>query len=291
MTRNKLVRLHKKGLIPRPETRHLTGARGTESLYPPGTAGRLTKVIRMRQADRRFDEVAWRLWWDGEGSADDARELLDKKAISINETITKVRRLLSDQGTLTDAGERYLEYVGTANLRAGPLGWVRRRLASQSQNSDAFEDFSLVLVRVVRGDELCDSDVERFEVGVGLDTARQFSFATGDPWAPKSSMFDALLWMTRMLVKEFSGEALSVSEGELEAARDDAKEFLGLFVNLGQTMRWIFGRVGPWILVSRTHLQVDAVHSEKSGDGVAAVPPAAFRTTVSPRHGRTAPAR
>ncbi len=50
-----LDRLHRRRLVPAP----LGGA------FPPGTAERVARIAELRATTRQFDELAWRLWWEG----------------------------------------------------------------------------------------------------------------------------------------------------------------------------------------------------------------------------------
>ena len=245
MTRTKLVRLHKKGLIPRPVTRHRRGARGLETLYPPGTGKRLTQVLTVGRSDRRFGESAWTLWWEGNGSPIDARPLLDKTASSLDRTIAKMRAFLDRHGQLTDAGEEFLERStdSNLNLRSSPLGWIGRRLGRSGPGRDAYENVMLILVRIIRGNEITEDDAQRFERAIGIDEARTFSFSGGEAWPPDGSMLDSLVWMAKMLTVPFA--PVDISDDDLEAAKLDTQQFLGMFVDMNAPMRSIFGRWGP----------------------------------------------
>ena len=50
-----LDRLSRRRLVPAP----VGGA------FPPGTAERVARIAELRATTRQFDEVAWRLWWEG----------------------------------------------------------------------------------------------------------------------------------------------------------------------------------------------------------------------------------
>ncbi|MGA2835071.1 MAG: hypothetical protein ABSF84_00600 [Acidimicrobiales bacterium] len=243
MTRTKLTRLHKTGLLPRPVVRNRIGTRGRETFYPPGAGDRLDQVLKVRQSDRRFGEAAWKIWWQGSGSPSDARPLLDKTASNVNKIIAKVRSYLDDSGALTDAGEDLLEQSSSANLRGAPLGWLRKRLAFETGGTDAFEGALLVIMRVIRGDEITDDDARTFEQAIGLDRARNYTFSGQSAWPPAGSMLDSLLWMAKMLAVPFAADEMT--DEELDAARLDTQQFLGLFANMELPMRKLFGRWGP----------------------------------------------
>ncbi|HQU26197.1 MAG TPA: hypothetical protein PLS29_04100, partial [Acidimicrobiales bacterium] len=50
-----LDRLHRRRLVPAP----------SDGAFPPGTAERVARVAELRATTRQFDELAWRLWWEG----------------------------------------------------------------------------------------------------------------------------------------------------------------------------------------------------------------------------------
>jgi hypothetical protein len=60
-----LVRWHRAGLLPRPQQQLLKEARGTCSLYPPGTGEQLLLLCSLRARERRFSHLAWQLWLAG----------------------------------------------------------------------------------------------------------------------------------------------------------------------------------------------------------------------------------
>src|SRR5579871_2871656 len=60
-----LVRWHRAGLLPRPQQQPLAAARGTRSLYPPGTGEQLLLLCSLRTRERRLAHLAWQLWLAG----------------------------------------------------------------------------------------------------------------------------------------------------------------------------------------------------------------------------------
>jgi hypothetical protein len=65
VTPTQLVRWHRAGLLPRPSQRPLGRGRGTMTTYPPGTAAQVIALCQIRDDERRFDRIAFRLWWAG----------------------------------------------------------------------------------------------------------------------------------------------------------------------------------------------------------------------------------
>ena len=82
-----------------------------------------------------------------------------------------------------------------------------------------------------------------FEQAIGLDRARNYTFSGQSAWPPAGSMLDSLLWMAKMLAVPFAADEMT--DEELDAARLDTQQFLGLFANMELPMRKLFGRWGP----------------------------------------------
>ena len=65
VTRRQIERWHHAGLLPSPTQRHVSGVRGSVSVYPPGTDRPLLALCRWRARRRKLHELAFRLWWEG----------------------------------------------------------------------------------------------------------------------------------------------------------------------------------------------------------------------------------
>lgn len=65
VTPAQLERWHKRGLLPAPVQVYVPGARGSRSLYPPGTERQLLRLAELRQRRRSLDELTFELWWEG----------------------------------------------------------------------------------------------------------------------------------------------------------------------------------------------------------------------------------
>ena len=65
LSATQLVRWHRAGLLPRPQQHPLKDARGTCSLYPPGTGEQVLLLCSLRTRERRLAHLAWQLWLAG----------------------------------------------------------------------------------------------------------------------------------------------------------------------------------------------------------------------------------
>ncbi len=111
-----LDRLHRRRLVPAP----------TGGAFPPGTAERVARIAELRATTRQFDELAWRLWW--EGFAVErllVRSYLERRAArwddlvggdEVDEPVARERDVLEDvffrhlkKGSAVSSGRRALE--------------------------------------------------------------------------------------------------------------------------------------------------------------------------------------
>src|SRR5262249_8444254 len=77
ITERMITRWHYEGLLPKPRQRSLGRGRGTETIYPTGTAMQLVALLQYRKEKRDISYIAWRMWWDGyEIEMNTIRELL-----------------------------------------------------------------------------------------------------------------------------------------------------------------------------------------------------------------------
>src|SRR5215470_20045408 len=65
VTERQITRWHFEGLIPKPKQRRLGRGRGTETVYPIGTAKQLLALVNIRSKKRRLAPIGWGLWWQG----------------------------------------------------------------------------------------------------------------------------------------------------------------------------------------------------------------------------------
>lgn len=232
LTGTRLSRLHRSGLIPRPQTRSLGRGRGRQSLYPPGTRTRLLRVLELQQEVRGFADLAWRLWWEDGGEVPEAvRARLRRVAAEWEAHREELAGLLAGE----DAGERKAEekmesvYRELERDRPPPgLGGMRR-----SVGPAGFASVFRVLAEVFSGrfagyGETGDEETGREELverAFGIDRARSEPLADGKPWFEGSSEEDML--SLSALVDDFSlGELAEVDEADLNAAREELHAFV-----------------------------------------------------------------
>lgn len=90
-----LVRWHRFDLLPRPKQRSLGRGRGTETLYPRGSAERVPVVCELLRRRRNFDYVREELWWRGfEVKREYIRNRLEQAAAWGLGDVARIRRPL-----------------------------------------------------------------------------------------------------------------------------------------------------------------------------------------------------
>jgi hypothetical protein len=192
LTPAQLARRHRAGLIAEPEVRHLGYGRGTISLYPPGTAERLIRILELGGRGESFEDVGWRVWWrDGGELSPLVRRRLRDEAARWEGELSKLADLLEREEAGEEEAElemdRTYEAAGRDRMPAS-LGRVRRNVGRED-----FATVFRVLADVASGrfrefrDEESELLVER---ALGIDRARADCLYDGEPWFEGSSAED-----------------------------------------------------------------------------------------------------
>jgi hypothetical protein len=244
ITRTQLVRWHKAGLIPRPKTRYQPGRRGAETIYPPGTSAVLLEVCLLQLPRQPLEVTRWRLWWsDNEQDMADIRRILGEFCTEFDKTFATMRKLLRSNKRLPSSKWTFRGYLNRSPELAAPLGTIRRRLNWGSRQE--FERFVDLLLGAVLGDEtpLSDNDAEIFDRALRFDQARRVPLHGSTDWMPMSAG-SAFPWMARFASEPLRDKLDRLSDEELIAARDEARDFITWAISFGEIMQWLFGRWG-----------------------------------------------
>ena len=237
--KEKLARWHRAGLIPRPETRHRIGERGTESLYRPGTAIQTVAASRALRRERNLGRAAFRLWWDGypiEISV--VRDVARKIAADLDDGAQKFAGLFDSSGELTAKGEAQL-----ADLRAAPpiIRRVHRRVSGRGNDPTAFAQLLTAMARLaVHGDSAATAeDAALIEHGLGLDEGRKLPIAQGKSWleGPPGAGLESLQGAFGSgRFTELVGQA---SDEALVSGRDTTKTLIASLLSFASVLRAI----------------------------------------------------
>jgi len=243
-----LSRLHRADLIAKPRVRHLGRGRGTESLYPPGTKDRLLRVQEVRRLDHRFDDIAWRLWWEDGGPLP---VRVRKRLIAVSEQWERERRELADVLAREDSADPDAiaamdETYRSAEQDRAPsnLGRMRRNVGPSR-----FATVVRVFAEVATGrfcgylDENVEDDHSRGAVterALGVDRARADHFADGEPWFEGSSEID-LMRLSDALGKRALTPLATAADTDLDRVRSELRSLWRVIETAASLFERLFG--------------------------------------------------
>jgi len=235
-------------LLPEPVVRRLGKARGTQSVYPPGTGEQLLALCAIHADERRLDHVAWHLWWaDYDVSSESVRRFI---ASVVAEWDKQAQELIDPEtGELSEAGWDLVDEATNKRL-ARPLSWVRRRARTKS-----FDTFIRVVLEALLGrfegfsQEPKEGNVQDDERHI-LEKGLELKQANNGPW-PKIDIEACLRdmgWLARM--GSLRQQLDDLTDEQLIEARNEARSWLALLGGYGLMFeRWL-GRRGPFGFVS-----------------------------------------
>ncbi len=245
VTKEQLARWHRAGLLPRPETRHRVGERGTESLYPPGTGVQLVALCQLHATNHRLGHVGFRLWWQGYPvEASVIREFATKVATELDEASQSFAGILDESGELTPVAA-----AGLANVKRAPsaVRQVHRRASKRGTDPTGFAQLVTAMARLtVRGDiEATQEQLDILQQGLGLDAA-QLGALAGDETVLQTGGDSAgrELMQGLFVPGRLSLVLRQVTDAELVATRDQARLMFGAFSTLGKVLRDLDSPIG-----------------------------------------------
>lgn len=219
---SQLARRHRVGLIVEPTVRHLGYGRGTISLYPSGTAARLTRTLQVAGKGDSFQDVAWRVWWQDGGEVTPlVRRRLQSEASRWEDELSRLANLLEREEAGDDEAEQEMEqaYEAAAKERLPKsLGRLRRIVGAEN-----FATVFRVLAEVAAGrfGDYADAESELLvERALQIDRARNDHFVDGTPWFEGRSAEDFAQLSSSMKRDSLRSLAESASS-DLDTARQE----------------------------------------------------------------------
>jgi len=228
-----LVRWHRAGLLPRPGQYPLKGARGTCSLYPPGTGEQILLLCSLRVRERRLAHLAWQIWLAGYRVEDRLiRPQLRQAATRISnwmQWLADFKQALSghDVEQALDRIERYAE----GPLRSHPLRRIRKRIGRAHFSTFLARLLDLTMEDEGEGASLADDYERQLDLRIlarGLGLEKRFV----DRQEALSSyllgfLLPRLRWFFRWSQKlDWQGLPERVTPFEVLQARDDLRNWL-----------------------------------------------------------------
>ncbi len=241
-----LARWHRAGLLPSPKQRGLGQKRGSEAVYPKGTARQLLALCALRRKDRRLAQNGWALWWQGfPVSGSYAQDVLRDVAMWWDGTVERIRKVASqDHGW--DVILDWIDENYGQRLPKSPGGAVRKRVGVER-----FPTLLRIILEMIEGgfsglskirpDEKEPSDEVIFEKAMGISRARKDRINNGEPWLT-SDISPILAQVTSSAFGRPLTEILEETPWEtVEAARND---LFSLFRILGKVSLFLEQSLG-----------------------------------------------
>lgn len=242
-----LARWHRSGLLPRPEVRSLGRGRGTQSLYPAGSARRVVRVAQVHAAEHRLAHAAWRLWWeDGGALSDAAREFLMKVARDLEHQRGELVALVEgdvagDPETVARMDE--LHRASQDDRLPQPLSEARRRVGARR-----FPTVTRILLEIATNrfggfeddPETGESDGVLVEKSWGLERARTDRLASAGPWLD-DDIAPSLTHLASLIAATTLTSLADESDERLDLARNELVAFMVTIGAAAQFLERLFG--------------------------------------------------
>ena len=244
-----LGRLHRAGLLARPQVRMLGRGKGTVSEFPPGTALRLLRVLAFQRKERSLNVVAWRVWWEDGGALPSS---VRTRLAGVAERGDSLREQSADLLLREEAGDeeaaRHLEDIEgemQSGRLSGIMGAVRR-----STGRDRIGTLARVLLEVMAGrfesygqdieDPALEGESERSEKAALVDRA------LGSPTSGRLTALDdqrfrdseeVFAHITRVFSERSLSSYLEAEDEVIDRARAEIRGFLTLASTMGPLVR------------------------------------------------------
>ncbi len=251
-----LARWHREGLLPQPELRRLGKARGTQTVYPPGTGDQLLALCAIRAKKWRLRPTAWYLWWAGyEVSLERIREFINSVTA---EWDRQAQDLLDPETGLLSEDARRIAERATEERLTQPLSGARRRVGKER-----FGIFLSLLLEALTGsfqgflseptEDPMEDERRIAERGITTDPSRAESLVASDLWPEidAESFFSSLGWLVSK--DSLEQQLASLTDEQLLVARDEARSWFALIAGYGQLFDDLLGRgaLGPFSMLGQ----------------------------------------
>ncbi len=225
-----LARWHRSGLVPSPRQHSLGRGKGTQSLYPAGTASQVVALCQMHRTTRSLNDVGWFLWWYGFSVAERYwHERLSEAAAKWDGAIGRMkrhaRRLDSEDDEVADQADRDLMRARDARINLKLLRRIRKRVGKDEFPSVLRLVIGLAVGQFKDGPAMATED-RVIDKTLGLDTAREHSLPGTSPWLD-GSVRPVLAQLSELLAtNRFAAVLKRTPARELHQARDEIRDIL-----------------------------------------------------------------
>jgi hypothetical protein len=244
VTERQITRWHFEGLIPKPKQRRLGRGRGTETVYPIGTAKQLLALVSIRSKNRRLANIAWGLWWQGY-----AVEMILIRDFLVS-SVSNWGKWISE---VFDARTGELKPKTRKSIKTGlqshhKAGFLRR--IKNAVGEERVSEMIHLLLQIITGRYGSNSDraeTDNFDVGklIGLqpDEIDQFGIK---PRMEKNSLAE----ISQLFGKtSWSSVIQKSSDDELMQARNEFLQVLTTLDSLSLVAEKLWGKKTLWLVL------------------------------------------
>ena len=173
---NQLHRYQQEGLIPSPRQQHLGQGKGTETLYPPGTAEQLIELCKRLKEKRSLKEACWDMWWNGRSISERPIRTLFDQQLEFVEALRDQAKIQLDRGRVDEDRDLVAALDNAGRDRRPDALVARMRRRTGRENFPTFLNFA---VRAAAGlpPDLTDDDDEIVAKGYGFEDSREVESA------------------------------------------------------------------------------------------------------------------
>jgi hypothetical protein len=213
----------------------------------------------MRESVKKYDEVAFRLWWEGHDVEFDlVRGFLVKMAERWDERMTKVNQAVdsyTDPENWDDDLDPFSIAMNSKSLPP-PLGTIRKRLGRQADEYLDFIDLFIGIMRGTLGQPTTDH-VDLFRKAIGWDPPG------GDlPEVDELMGADTLELIQESLARPFVDLATDLSEESLAGTRSMLITAVQFVSQLGEILKGSIGGTGSGYGLAASALAKGLTESE-----------------------------
>jgi hypothetical protein len=220
LTKRQLARWHRAGLLPKPKQEGLGRHKGSQSLYPEGTAKQLLAICELMKKERRLEHLSWQLWWQGfDIDLEFIRDFIAKRWHRWDLTVGSFidRRT----GRLKPTIVKAIKLSGQVRLRNRTLLQARRRVGT-----DHFKELITTLISLFVS-PLVGKSINSEILQKGLDMEQPVPSKKLPLWLPFGISEEQLQEASSFFRTEFAKlNVYRLSDAQILAARSKANETL-----------------------------------------------------------------
>ena len=245
VTNAQLARWRREDLLPKVKQVQ-TAYRGSEVLYPSGTASQILAILTLLKTKRKFEYVRWELWWRGFPVDERYWKPQLRNALKWGDRVLKIWSWLVDRDDQSDRDATIYDEIKSPTKPNIVMSRIFGRLAD-----NRLPTFFRVLSEIALGrfdgfePDLGQEDRQRDEPTVieALDFRQSDTHAImGQTLDLTATLAHALTTASGALQAQPWSKLIDISEHELETARDDVRHALSIAFALHEATEWIFGR-------------------------------------------------